>query len=48
MAPDRDDEFDRYDFEYTPDADERDLVEHDAAAELDAERRDLMWEEHRR
>lgn len=48
MAPDRDDEFDRYDFEYTPDADERDLVEHDAEAELDAERCDLMWEEHRR
>lgn len=38
------DELDRYDWEYPPDADERDEVNHDAAAERDELRRDLERE----
>lgn len=37
---DRDDEFDRYDPEYPPDATERDLVEYDAAAERESIRQE--------
>lgn len=40
MALDMDGEIDRYDFEYPEDATERDLVEHDAAAEREAIRQE--------
>lgn len=44
MAAELENELDRYDPEYPPDADERDMVEHDAAAERDELRRDLERE----
>lgn len=44
MAVGRSEEIDQYDFEDPADSSERDLVEHDAAAELEQERRDLQQE----
>lgn len=44
VAVGRSEDFDYYDFEDPDDSSERDLVEHDAAADLDDLRRDLQQE----